>query len=696
MKSSDNSKEFSYYKSLFEFSGDAMLLLDNYRIVDCNQATLDMLGYQSKEQIFSLQPSDLSPEFQADGRPSKEKADEMIQKALTNGSLRFTWTHIRADGEEFPAEVLLTAISHQGKSLLHVTWRDISEQDKRLKDLILAKNVVDNTSEGILITDRNAIIVDVNHAFCQITGYNKLEVIGKKSGFMKSDRHTPEFYQALWKQLVDTGSWEGEIWDRHKEGYVYPKYLKINAIKNSYGQIDYYVGIFSDISEQKQNEQTLQQLAFYDPLTDLANRRLFHDRLEQNIHVCARANKKLAVFAIDLDNFKSINDTQGHQKGDLVLIEVAQKLCEKCSRKSDTIARMGGDEFMIIYHDIKTEKDVSLYAESLLETMRMSYDFGNQHVDLTGSLGISLYPKDAKTTQELISHSDIAMYQAKQKGGNRIEFYAQEVKDRLFHSIALEKEIKLGLERNEFVPFYQPKIDLETGQVVGVEALARWQHSERGLISPAEFIPLAEESDLIIQISQQILAQICQFIKSSHTVGADDFHIAINISARQLSSRSLFEDVHDMINEFAINPRQIELEVTESMVMENMDIAIASLKLFRSVGMNIALDDFGTGYSSLSYLKTFPIDILKIDRSFIKDINDDRFSSDNMIVQAILTMAKSIGLKVVAEGVEDKCQLDYLKSVGCEMVQGYFYSPPLPEKKFIEFLLQHQESNQNI
>jgi len=644
MKASELSGEASCYKRLFELSGDAMLLLDHKRIVDCNTATLKMLGFQEKEQLFSLHPSDLSPKLQADGRHSKEKSIEMIDKALEYGSLRFIWTHLRANGEEFPAEVLLTSIADKGKPLLHVTWRDLSEQRKNLQDLVLAKNVVENTSEGILITDKSSVIVDVNKAFCEITGYRKGEAIGKKSGFMKSERHSEEFYQALWEKLVKTGYWEGEIWDRHKSGYVYPKFLKINAIKDPYGMTEHYVGIFSDISEQKQNEQALQQLAFYDPLTDLANRRLFTDRLEQNIHLCARSNKRLAVFAIDLDKFKSINDAQGHLKGDQVLLAVAGRLQEHCSRKSDTIARMGGDEFMIIYQDIDSEKDVSHYAETLLESLRMSFDFGNQHVDLTGSLGISLYPKDAKNTQELISHSDIAMYQAKQKGGDRIEFYAQEVKDRLFQSIALEKEIKTSLEKNEFIPFYQPKVDIASGQVVGMEALARWKHAERGLISPAEFIPLAEESDLIIQISQQLLAQVCHLIKLPQFSRQEPYHIAINISARQLRSRGLFEDILDTIRTFEIDPQQIELEVTESMVMENMDIAIASLKLFRSVGMKIALDNFGTGYSSLSYLKTFPIDILKIDRSFIKDLSDKPDASDNMIVQAILTMAKSLGL----------------------------------------------------
>ncbi|MEH6650022.1 MAG: EAL domain-containing protein [Motiliproteus sp.] len=681
----DNNTEVSdeLSLSLLEASSDSMLLIKDDRFIDCNRAALAMLGYEHKDTLLSMRPCAISPSTQADGQCSNVKAKAMIALANSKGFHRFEWLHQRATGEKFPVEVVLTQVIRQGQALLHVALIDISEHETRLRRLALSKVYFDNTSDAIVVADQYTQIIDVNPAFSKITGYSRREAVGQKSGFMGSGRHGADFYREMWKQLIDRGYWEGEVWDRHKNGNIFPKYLKISSVNNRYGLVENFIGIFSDISEQKKHEEEIRRSVFFDPLTQLPNRRLFIERIEHLTQQYGRKAGPIGVLAIDIDNFKLINDTQGHSVGDQLLVRVAQRL-EKQVRKSDTLARMGGDDFMILLENCGSVEAISHAAQKITESVGRPVWINGQEVFTSISTGISLFPKDSLRADELISQADMAMYKAKRHGGDRVEFYARELGERLARFSKIEDGIKRGLKRSEFVAHFQPKIDLRSSTISSCEALARWNDPVNGVVSPAEFIPVAEKSTLIEEITQQMLLQACQLLQQ---LPADsNFSVSVNLSAVDLQNRELDRQITRLLQQHALEPCQLELEVTESMMMIEMDLAIEMLGKLRLLGVKVSLDDFGTGYSSLSYLKKFPIDTLKIDRSFIKDIDGNTGSPDRTIVKSIITMAKALGIQVVAEGVETPEQVAFLRAVGCDFVQGFYFAKPMPEQQLIAFL----------
>jgi diguanylate cyclase (GGDEF)-like protein/PAS domain S-box-containing protein len=538
----------------------------------------------------------------------------------------------------------------------------------------LADKIFEYASEGVMITDPQGRILNVNRAFTEVTGYTRQEVAGKTPGILNSGRQPPEFYRGMWRSLTENGHWQGEIWNRRKNGEIYLEWLSISAVKDCQGQTTHYVAIFSDITTVKENEARLHTLAYYDALTGLPNRLLFQDRLQQALTRAARDNRLVALMLLDLDRFKIVNDTLGHSAGDALLVDAARRI-GGCVRDSDTVARLGGDEFTVILPDVADIRSASKVAQKIVDSLSVPFTLEGHEVFVTTSIGISLYPISARNGEALVKAADIAMYRAKEQGRNNYQFYRSSASAETTALFTLENHLRRALERNELKVFYQPQVEIETGLITGVEALLRWEHPDRGTISPCEFIPLAEETGLIVPIGEWVLREACRQNKAWQDAGIPPLRVAVNVSARQLKQKTLAEKVAEILDDTGLLPEWLELELTESIVMQNAEEAIGLLNQLKSLGVWLSIDDFGTGYSSLSYLKRFPIDTVKIDRSFISGVTRD--GDDAAISHAIITLANSLKLKVIAEGVETRDQLVFLREHQCCDAQGYFFSRPL-------------------
>nr|CRH05562.1 putative Diguanylate cyclase [Candidatus Magnetococcus massalia] len=554
-----------------------------------------------------------------------------------------------------------------------------------LQRLKLTQKAVESVSEAIIITNTQGLTIDINPAYEQLTGYSRADVLGRNPNISQSGRHDHTFYEKMWQSLAENGSWEGEIWDRRKNGDIFPKWLTINVIKNAMGRVENYVGVFTDITEKKATEEKLRSLAFYDQLTLLANRSLFTEHVEMAIAASKRSQHPFALMYLDLDRFKQVNDTLGHAAGDELLCEVAERM-RRNVRSIDTVARLGGDEFGLILTEIHSSEEVAHLAQQLIDAISQPVALKEREVQVGASIGITLYPEDGDTPALLSKHADIAMYQAKEAGRNGYQLFSQKLQQQIETRVTLEENLRQATELNQLQLHYQPKVCPETNQILGVESLVRWQPTTGPMVSPADFIPVAEETGLIVPMGEWILKTAClqtvQWSKSSTC----PVKMAVNLSARQFREPNLIQMVKQTVDETGIPPECLELELTESMVMGNVDEAVEIMHCLRDLGLTLAMDDFGTGYSSLSYLKRFPINTLKIDQSFVRELQAD--GEDGAIVEAVISMAKSLHLNVVAEGVETAEQLAFLKERGCGMVQGYFYSKPLPEDK-IAPLIQH-------
>ncbi|RMG92457.1 MAG: EAL domain-containing protein, partial [Zetaproteobacteria bacterium] len=570
---------------------------------------------------------------------------------------------------------------------VHVYGSDITELYKMQEKLLLTSAVFQNSPMGILITDADKHILLVNPAFTRITGYSPDEVLGKNPRILRSGKHDAAFYQRIWSTIKQHGCWQGEIWNRHKSGEVYPQWESISAIRDEHGRISHYVGIFTDITEKKQAERFMEHLANHDALTNLANRNLLMDRLQQAIAQAERLGQRVALLACDLDDFKHINDTLGHPAGDSLLQMVASNLVN-CLRDTDTAARVGGDEFFIVLPDIGNANNALIVADKVMHALNQPIPVEDQMLTITSSLGLALYPDNGRDPDTLIKHADIALYRAKNHGKNRCECFSQAMSDELQQRRAMEQEMLKALEQKQFVLHYQPQIELATGSVVGVEALLRWQHPQKGLIPPFKFIPLAEETGLIVDIGHWVLLEACRQQKIWQQQGLD-VRMAVNLSPRQFEDDKLVDKVGEAINCHDIETGRLELELTESCLMNDPESAIRLMQHFKSLGIKLAMDDFGTGYSSLTQLKRFSMDTLKIDQSFVRGLPDD--SQDAEIAKTIIAMGATMNMRTLAEGVETVEQLRFLKENGCLEVQGYFFSKPLPAEQ-IEALLSKRWS----
>jgi diguanylate cyclase (GGDEF)-like protein/PAS domain S-box-containing protein len=578
----------------------------------------------------------------------------------------------------------VVAQDDRGRALRMIgTRRDVTAQREAEEQLTLAARVFDTATEAIFILDKRFRFLKINSVFTRITGYAPEEVLGRTLEDLNRQPAARETYREINAALKDIGTWQGELIETRKDGSSYPEWLQVSAVRDERGQVTHFVGIFSDLTARREAEEKLRYLSNYDKVTGLANRTLFRDRLHAAINEARQRRGNLALLYIDLDRFKQINDTLGHEVGDRLLGAAATRLME-LDLQADTLCRIGGDEFTIILADYKDRATLGETAERIIEAMRAPFYIDDHELIIGTSIGIALFPDHARELQVLINNAEQAVRQAKRLGGNSAQFHVADSRGTSIDSLTLETSLRKAIFRNEFVVYYQPKYDLITDRITGVEALVRWQHPTRGILAPKDFIPLAEETGLIAAIGELVLERAARQVTAWREIGLGDIRVSVNLSAHQVRKGNLVEVVERVIYSSGLPPEMLELEITESQLMEDLDNTIRMLQTLRKRGIAISLDDFGTGYSSLSYLKRFPIDTVKIDQSFVRDLHKN--ADDAAIVRAIIAMAHTLNIKVMAEGVEAQAHMDFLRQAGCDGVQGYLISRPVPEQDLIPLL----------
>jgi len=672
------------YRLLFESADDGIFLQDASGFLDCNQKGADMYGL-SKEETIGRSPADFSPERQPDGRLSSEVATEMIAAAMCVGNQCFEWQSLRADGVPFDVEVKLNRVEYRGAPCLQAIVRDITERKLAQEGQKLAALVYLNSNEAMTVTDANNRIIAINPAFTKLTGYTEDEVRDKNPNILNSGRQDDAFYRAMWDSLNSTGRWQGEIWNRRKNGEVYIEWLSINSIYNDDGAVHQRVAQFTDITERKNAEMEIWNQANFDTLTLLPNRRLFSDRLEQEIKKAQRDKSFTALLFIDLDHFKEVNDTLGHDVGDLLLVEATSRI-KHCVRGSDTLARLGGDEFTVILSELNDFADTGRIAQNIIDRLSEPFMLSCQESFVSASVGIAFYPDDATNETELIKHADQAMYAAKNAGRGCFRYFTKAMQTAAELRMHLSGDLRHALEAHQFEVYYQPIVDLKTGDIHKAEALLRWIHPEHGLISPAAFIPIAEDTGTIHDIGDWVFMQAAEQVKRWQLLQGPGFQISVNKSPVQFIGESLDHNHWiDQLTNLKLPGSSIVVEITESLLMNTDTNVTDKLLRFRDAGMQVAIDDFGTGYSSLAYLKKFHIDYLKIDQSFTRNLAPD--ASDFALCEAIVVMAHKLGLKVIAEGVETEQQRDLLQQIDCDYGQGFLFSSAVPVEEFEKLLV---------
>ncbi|WP_445371752.1 EAL and GGDEF domain-containing protein [Methylomonas sp. HW2-6] len=644
--------------------------------------------------IFEVEPAEPPPSYEAFlalvHPDDREQVDRVFKASVDNlvpydieYRLRFAdgrvkWVHVRAQNY----------YSAEGRPLRSVgTVQDITDQQLVDEQLRLAASVFDNSLNAILITDAKAQILKINQVFSSVMGYAPEEVIGRKLNVLKSGRHTKQFYQNLWTSLRREGKWQGEIWDRRKDGALIPLWQNISSVRDSDGRVIRYISVFYDLSEQKQNAEHIHYLAYYDALTDLPNRQFFRERCEHGLAVARRSKQSLALLFLDLDRFKHVNDSLGHPVGDEVLRMAGQRLKDSL-RQGDTVARLGGDEFIILLDNNPSLGDTEIVAGKVLQALAQPFLVQGHKLEIGTSIGISLFPGHGDDYTTLVKHADLAMYQAKERGRGNFQFFESHLTERAKERLFLEGELRDALERGELEVHYQPQYALADGALIGAEALVRWRHRERGMIPPDKFIVIAEDSDLIVPIGEFVLRTACRQARTWIEGGTSFKRMAVNLSGAQIERSDVLEMVGRVLAETGLSPHYLELEITETYIMRQAQRNIRVMEALRGLGVALAIDDFGTGQSSLSYLKRLPVDKLKIDRSFVMDIPQD--ANDSAITRSILALGHSLRLTVLAEGVETDEQLAFLKDLACDEVQGYLFSPPLDADHFNRLLYRQK------
>ncbi len=656
---------------------DAFWLVDkNGKLRAVNETACSMMGYSREEMLkLSIDDVDIMDEFE--GKPVHERLD-IVRQA---GAQQFEARHKCKDGHIIDVEVSVRYLP--GQELFPAFVRDITARKQAEQSLHLAATVFES-HEGMFVTSANKIIQQVNRAFTEITGYSREDAIGRSPKILNSGRHDQDFFADMDVHLGMSGSWQGEIWNRHKDGHISPQWLAITAVYGRNNELLHYVGTLVDISMRKAAEDEIKTLAFYDPLTHLPNRRLLTDRLQQALLACARSGRKGALMYIDLDNFKTLNDTQGHYKGDLLLQQVSGRLTN-CVREGDTVARIGGDEFVLLLENLsesthEAASQIEMVGKKILAALNQPYDLEGYECHSTPSIGATLIADQDNGYEELMKQADLAMYAAKTAGRNTLRFFDPAMQAVVSSRARMEKELRDALREQQLRLFYQPQVGRD-GELLGAEALVRWQHPQRGMISPAEFIPLAEATGLILPLGQWVLRTACmQLLDWADDPASAKLTIAVNVSARQFRQIDIVEQVLGILQETGANPQLLKLELTESLLVDDVEDTITKMEQLKAAGLCFSLDDFGTGYSSLTYLKRLPLDQLKIDQSFVRDVLTD--PNDAAIARTIVALSQSMGLSVIAEGVENAEQRDYLASQGCFAYQGYHFGKPVPIADF--------------
>ncbi|MEE3923174.1 bifunctional diguanylate cyclase/phosphodiesterase [Pseudomonas viridiflava] len=612
----------------------------------------------------------------------------MIEHIKQHGSVHEFRTRIRgSEGNIRLCELSAHPVLIDGEDCLLTISRDVTERQHMQEKLHLAATVFESTAEGVLITDTRQRIHAVNRAFSEITGYSEAEAIGHTPRLLASGQHDSAFYAAMWHQLTAEGHWQGEIYNRRKNGDIYPSWLTISAVRNKDDLITHFVAVFADISSLKHAQARLDYQAHHDPLTGLPNRTLFENRLQTALLHSEESGSLGAVLFLDLDRFKHINDSLGHPVGDLLLKGIAQRLKEHL-RDIDTVARLGGDEFIVLLPGLLQPSDAVSIANKLLACFSAPFQAGEHEFFISSSIGCSLFPTDGTDVATLVKNADAAMYRSKAKGRNRVESYTRDLTSQASERIALEQELRRALDRNELSLSFQPKTSLHTNSMVGAEALIRWSHPTFGEVPPEHFIPLAEENGMILQIGDWVIEQACLQMHAWRKTHKPFGPLSVNLAGAQLRQPHLVTRIEQLLADNGLEPGCLQLEITENFIMSQTQEALAVLHKLKKLGVQLAIDDFGTGYSSLSYLKRLPLDILKIDQSFVRGLPED--THDAAIVRAIIALGRSMQLTVIAEGVENSEQQQFLAAEGCEQMQGYIVSLPLPPEEFCaRFLLMN-------
>ncbi len=677
-------EQLRLFKRAVTCSNNGIVITDATRndhpITYANPAFERITGYSVEEVVG------LNIRFLHGNEQNQPEVGRLEAAILEQRETNVVFRNYRKDGGLFWNGLYIAPVLDEEGATTHYVsiQNDLTELKESEQRGRLAAQVFENTTEGIVITDLDSRIVDINPAFTLVTGYEREEVIGKNPNILSSHWQDHDFYKNMWDVIHNIGLWQGEIWNKRKNGEIYAEWLNICAVKDEQGNIVNYVGQFSDITSRKRMEEGLHRLAYYDELTHLPNRSMLHESLRQSIAKLQRHGGKLALMFIDLDRFKIVNDSLGHHIGDILLANVAQRL-KDCLREGDFVARLGGDEFTVVLDNFTEKHEIVATAQKIVDTLSASYHLNGQEVFISCSIGVSVFPTDADTLETLLISADSTMYIAKELGGNNYQFPSNKdatmpAKDRL----NLENDLRHALEQNELAVYYQPVIDLRSGAILGAEALLRWNHPQQGLLTPDRFISLAEETGIIVPIGESVLRTVlAQFQEWSKELGHCP-PIAVNLSVRQLLNRNAMESLIGLIQEATQLSICVHLEVTESILLDHGKSTFALLETLKIMGVQLLLDDFGTGYSSLTYLQHFPLDALKIDRSFVSNLENS--PNDAAIVKAIIAMAMSLGLRVVAEGVETAYQRRFLVEHHCIEAQGYYFSPPVCAEEMTELL----------
>jgi diguanylate cyclase (GGDEF)-like protein/PAS domain S-box-containing protein len=670
-----------HFRTIFDGINDAIVLHDaDGVIVDINARMISMYGYR-RDELLGMNVAALSAS--ASPVTHTEAADWMANTQRDEMPV-FEWLSRKSDGTPLWTEISMRPTDVGGNPHILLVVRDIGERKRADERLHQAAAVFETTREGVMVTGVDKRIIMVNHAFCDISGYTEAEVIGQSPAILSSGRHAKNFYLEMWDRIAAVGHWQGEIWNRRKNGDVYPELLSISAVKDSAGLVTNYVGVFADISHIKASETKLEFLAHHDPLTQLPNRLLLLSRLEHGIDTARREHTQLALLMLDLDRFKDVNDSYGHGAGDELLQQVAERLRSRL-RGVDTVARLGGDEFTVVLEKIAMPENAAHIAREIIDILSQPWWLSNGvEVRIGTSIGIALFPEHGASTKELLQHADAAMYQAKSDGRGCFRYFSENLTYAARERIDMEARLHRAIGRGELRVFYQPQVDIETGRIIGAEALVRWQDPLEGLIPPARFIPVAEATGLISELGEWVLLETCSQGQRWIEAGLPPLRLAVNLSLRQFLYSDIGAVVSKVLAATGFPAMHLELELTESALMERAHDAVQLLTRLRTLGVRLAIDDFGTGYSSLAHLKRFPLDVLKIDKSFIDDIPQHR--DDMEITAAIVAMGHNMGFEILAEGVETTEQLAFLQAKGCDMYQGYLTSPAVPAAEFEQLL----------
>jgi len=675
-----NEETLRKLSSAVEQSPTSVVITDlDAKIEYVNEAFIQKSGYSRDEVIGQ------NPRIMQSGKTAKAHFEAMWASLKQGEVWKGEFVNRKKSGEEYIELAVISPIRQADGVITHYLGikEDITDRKKSEDELRIAAKAFE-AQEGIMVTDANGVILRVNHAFEEITGYTSAEAIGKTPRLLNSGQHEPEFFADMWQSVIENGAWEGEIINRRKNQENYPEYLKITAVKSVGGVITNYVAMFSDITLRKISEEEIRSLAFYDPLTKLPNRRLLIDRMQQALAETNRNGTHAALLFFDLDNFKTLNDTLGHDKGDQLLQQVAQRLMS-CVREVDTVARLGGDEFVVMLKDLsESPEKAAIQAEiacvKTLTALNQPYKLTNLNYYSTPSIGIALFSGTDVSVEELMKRADIAMYQAKHAGRNTFRFFDPKMQSIVEKRSTLEEGLRRALPDVQLRLHYQMQVD-HVGDILGAEVLLRWRHPERGMISPNDFIPLAEETGLIVPIGLWVLENACEQLKRWQIDPKKrHLHLAVNVSARQFQQPDFYQQVLGLLQKTGIEPSRLKLELTESCVVDNIEDTIEKMKALKKIGVQFSMDDFGTGYSSLSSLKKLPLDQLKIDQSFVRDITTD--PDDAIIVQTIIAMANNMKLSVIAEGVETEQQKAFLTKNNCLYFQGYLFGKPITIEQF--------------